>query len=139
MILTWTNVYSLWCLIYKSFGWNSKRWFLSMRIKFFRCNCICCMNLVGAWTWSGIFNVLNRVIIWITITYMSWRWGLLRINSAFSWIFCNTRFFDFLLRLILGDITFSLVHTSHCFTCKTRWGLKSIQWLHRFYFITSRT
>lgn len=139
MILTWTNIYCLWCFIYKSFSWYSKWWFLTMWIKFLWCNCICCINLVSTWTWSSIFNVLNRIIIWITITNVGWRWGLLWINSAFSWILCNTRFFDFLLRLILRNITFSLVHTSYCFTCKSRWRFKCIQWLHCLYFITSRT
>lgn len=127
VILSWTNVYSLWCFIYKSFCWDSERWLLTMRVKFLCCNSVCRVNFIGTWAWSGILNILNWVIIRVTITNVSWRWSLLRINSTLCWILRNSRLSEFLLRLVfIWYISFSLIHTSDCFARKTRWWFKSV-------------
>lgn len=127
MILSWTKMNCLWSFAYKSFSWDSKWWFLTMRIKFLCCNCISCMNLISTWTWSCIFNVLNWVIIRITVTDICWWWCFLRIYSTFCWIFGNSRLSYFLLDFIfVWYVTFSLIHCSNCFTGKSWWRFKSI-------------
>ena len=46
--------------------------FLPMRIKFLRCNWVWGMNFIGPGTGSRVFNVLDRIIVWIAVSHIGW-------------------------------------------------------------------
>ena len=140
MILTWPDVSFLLHFLRKSLGRNSERSFLTVRIKLLWRNRIWSMNFVCPWTWSCVFNVFNRVIVWVTVPDSCWWRRFFWKHSTFSRIFSYSRILDFLLHFLHSRyVPFSLVHGSKSFASKPGWWLERIQRLQCLNFIASWT